>query len=297
MSVYLGTYGNVYLKRKSAQGSKASVVNPSDVNASRNRFSFDFETGFLVSGDQVEIDSTDGSNLAFVTSAGWVNGTVQSGGKWFVNVDELGGIRLYNTFSAALAGDATNAIALASIATAIPISVKIANTVPRMLGQCINYELNTNREAVDTTALSDEFRSQYSTLMSGSGQFTAFWDYVDVKTAGVQEAPHYLLQLALRTEIGSEFSAQFYLKTGGYTPDGGATLVADELWYEVDGVITQAGVSFEPDGPVRVVADFVTTGPIRLRAKLATEDRLLQESADDLQLEQDTTSVILLDRA
>ena len=297
MSVYLGTYGNVYLKRKSAQGSKASVVNPSDVNASRNRFSFDFETGFLVSGDQVEIDSTDGSNLAFVTSAGWVNGTVQSGGKWFVNVDELGGIRLYSTFSAALAGDATNAIALASIATAISINVKIANTVPRMLGQCINYELNTNREAVDTTALSDEFRSQYSTLMSGSGQFTAFWDYVDVKTAGVQEAPHYLLQLALRTEIGSEFSAQFYLKTGGYTPDGGATLVADELWYEVDGVITQAGVSFEPDGPVRVVADFVTTGPIRLRAKLATEDRLLQESADDLQLEQDTTSVILLDRA
>jgi len=73
--------------------------------------------------------------------------------------------------------------------------------------------------------------------------------------------------------------------------------VADELWYEVDGVITQAGVSFEPDGPVRVVADLVTTGPIRLRAKLATEDRLLQESADDLQLEQDTTSVILLDRA
>lgn len=297
MSVYLGAYGNVYLKRKSAQGFKTSVVNPADVNASRNRFSFDFETGFLVSGDQVEIQSTNNTTLAFVTSAGWVNGIVQTGGKWFVNVDELGGIRLYSTFSAALAGDATSAIALASIATAIPITVKIANTVPRMMGQCVSYELNTSREAVDTTALSDEFRSQYSTLMSGSGQFTAFWDYTDVRTAGVQEAPHYLLQLALRTEIGSEFSAQFYLKSRGNAPDGGTDLVSDELWYEVDGVLTQAGISFEPDGPVRVVADFVTTGPIQLRARLAAEDRLLQENTDDLQLEQDTTSVILLDRA
>ena len=297
MSVYLGTYGNVYLTRKGAQGGAASIVNPADVNASRRRFSFDFETGFLVSGDQVEIDSTNGATLAFVTSAGWVNSTVQSGGKWYINVDELGGIRLYTTFSSALTGDLEDAIPLAAIATEIPITVKIANTVPRMLGQCISYELNTNREAVDTTALSDEFRSQYSTLMSGSGQFTAFWDYVDVKTAGIQEAPHYLLQLALRTEIGSEFSAQFYLKTSGNSPASSPSLIADELWYEVDGILTQAGVSFEPDGPVRVVADFVTTGPIRLRAKLATEDRMLQENADDLQLEQDTTSVLLLDKA
>lgn len=297
MSVYLGTYGNVFLKRKSAQGGKASVVNAADVNASRRRFSFDFETGFLVSGDQVEIDSTNGATLAFVTTAGWVDGTVQSSGKWYINVDELGGIRLYTTFSAALTGNAEDAIPLAAIVTDIPITVKVANTVPRMLGQCISYELNTNRETVDSTALSDEFRSQYATLMSGSGQFTAFWDYTDVKTAGIQEAPHYLLQLALRTEIGSEFAAQFYLKTRGNTPSTDTSLLADELWYEVDGVLTQAGVSFDPDGPVRVVADFVTTGPIRLRAKLATEDRVLQENASDLQLEQDTTSVLLLDKA
>jgi hypothetical protein len=297
MSVYLGTYGNVFLKRKSAQGGKASVVNAADVNASRRRFSFDFETGFLVSGDQVEIDSTNGATLAFVTTAGWVDGIVQSSGKWYINVDELGGIRLYTTFSAALTGNAEDAIPLAAIVTDIPIAVKVANTVPRMLGQCISYELNTNRETVDSTALSDEFRSQYATLMSGSGQFTAFWDYIDVKTAGIQEAPHYLLQLALRTEIGSEFAAQFYLKTRGNTPSADTSLSADELWYEVDGVLTQAGVSFDPDGPVRVVADFVTTGPIRLRAKLATEDRVLQENASDLQLEQDTTSVLLLDKA
>jgi hypothetical protein len=296
MSVYLGSYGNVYLKRKSAQGEKASVVNPSDVNASRKRFSFDFESGFLVSGDQVEITSTNGATLAFVTSAGWLNTTVQSSGKWYVHVDELGGIRLYNTFAASLEGNVSDAIALAAIVTEIPITVKIANTIPRMLGQCNAFELNTNREAVDTTALTDEFRSQYSTLMSGSGQFTAFWDYVDASQPGVQEAPHYLLQLALRTEIGSEFSAQFFLKSSGYTTSTDVALVNDQLWYEIDGIITQAGVSFLPDGPVQVTADFVTTGPIRLKAKLATEDRLLQESASGINLEQDNTSYLLLDR-
>jgi hypothetical protein len=296
MSVYLGSYGNVYLKRKSAQGEKASVVNPSDVNVSRKRFSFDFESGFLVSGDQVEITSTNGATLAFVTAAGWLDVTVQSSGKWYIYVDELGGIRLYNTFADSLEGNVSNAIALATIVTDIPITVKIANTIPRMLGQCSAFELNTNREAVDTTALNDEFRSQYSTLMSGSGQFTAYWDYVDISQPGAQEAPHYLLQLALRTEIGSEFSAQFFLKSRGYTTGNNASLVNDELWYEIDGVITQAGIDFSPDGPVQVTADFVTTGPIRLKAKLATEDRLLQESASGINLEQDNTSYLLLDR-
>lgn len=296
MSVYLGSYGNVFLKRKSAQGDKASVVNSSDVNANRRRFSFDFETGFLVSGDQVEITSTKGATLAFVTSAGWLDGTVQSSGKWYVNVDELGGIRLYSTFSASLEGNFDDAIPLADIVTDIPITVKIANTIHRMLGQCSAFELNTNREAVDTTALSDEFRSQYSTLMSGSGQFTAYWDYIDVLQPGVQEAPHYLLQLALRTEIGSEFSAQFFLKTSGYATGNDVDLVSDQLWYEIDGIITQAGVSFTPDTAVQVTADFVTTGPIRLKAKLATEDRLLQEQGFTMQLEQDPSSVLLLDK-
>jgi len=296
MSVYLGSYGNVFLKRKSAQGDKASVVNSSDVNANRRRFSFDFETGFLVSGDQVEITSTNGATLAFVTGAGWLDGTVQSSGKWYINVDELGGIRLYSTFSASLEGNFDDAIPLADIVTDIPITVKIANTIHRMLGQCSAFELNTNREAVDTTALSDEFRSQYSTLMSGSGQFTAYWDYIDVLQPGVQEAPHYLLQLALRTEIGSEFSAQFFLKTSGYSTGNDVDLVSDQLWYEIDGIITQAGVSFTPDTAVQVTADFVTTGPIRLKAKLATEDRLLQEQGFTMQLEQDPSSVLLLDK-
>ena len=46
MSVYLGSYGLVELRRSSELAEKLSVVNPGDVNVSRRRFSFDFDAGF-----------------------------------------------------------------------------------------------------------------------------------------------------------------------------------------------------------------------------------------------------------
>jgi hypothetical protein len=50
---------------------KESIVNPSDVNASRDRFSFDFDEGYLIGGDLVEFATTDGTNLDFVDASGW----------------------------------------------------------------------------------------------------------------------------------------------------------------------------------------------------------------------------------
>jgi hypothetical protein len=41
MGIYLGQIGQIELTRKSGEGFKESVVNPGDVNANRNRFSFD----------------------------------------------------------------------------------------------------------------------------------------------------------------------------------------------------------------------------------------------------------------
>ena len=120
MAVYLGNFGRVTLRRKSDQGALESVINPSDVNTTRKRFSFDFDQGYLITGDQIEITSTNGATLAWVSTAGWANGTKQANGKWYVNVDELGGIRLYSSFVNAVNGGSANAIALDSIATDIP---------------------------------------------------------------------------------------------------------------------------------------------------------------------------------
>lgn len=293
MAVYLGTFGRITLQRKSSEGALESVINPSDVNTTRKRFSFDFDQGFLVTGDQIEITSTNGATLSWVSTAGWSNGTKQANGKWFVNVDELGGIRLYSTFANALNGGSANAIALDTIATDIPIRVVIANARRRILGAITSYELSTQREAVDITALADQFRSQYSSLMTGSGRISCQWDYKDCCGGGDYETAHYLLQLALRTEVGSEFGAQLFLKTDGYNPSGVAGQADDLIWYEIDGVITASAVQFSPGTIVEMTADFITTGPIRLKTKTIPDNKILQESGSDILLEQDATASLL----
>jgi hypothetical protein len=209
MGIYLGNVGNIELTRKSLEGSVESVVNPSDVNTERDRFSFDFDSSFLISGDLVELTTTDGTNLDFVASSGWANNTVQPSGNWYVFVDELGGIKLYETFDESLEGGLTGLVPLTAIARDIPIRVKIRDRDSRLLAAVTEYELNTNREIVDITTLSDEHRQQYSSLITGSGRLTAHWDYANEYE---KEPVHYLMQLVIRTEVGSAFHGKFYIK-------------------------------------------------------------------------------------
>jgi hypothetical protein len=292
MSTYLGAYGRVALRRKSDEGEKTSVVNASDINVTARRFSFDFEPGFLISGDEVEITSTNGVVLEFVGTDGWANNTKQSSGKWYVFVDDMGGIRLYNNFAASLDGEQASAITLASIASDIPIRVKVENASTRLLGAVTSYEINTNREAIDVTALSEEFRSQYSGLMSGSGTISCYWDYLDT----VAESGNYLLQLILRTEVGSEFDAELFVKTENYSPTGQQSELNDKIYYSISAIITNAAVAFQPGSIVEVTADFITTGPIRLRTGVGQLEYLLQENGDRLELEQDASSYLALEQ-
>ncbi len=295
MGVYLGEIGQIELTRKSLEGSKESVVNPSDVNATKNRFSFDFDEGYLITGDLVEITSTDGTDLDFVDSSGWANSTVQSSGNWYVFIDELGGIKLYETFDASLDGGIDGLITLSSIARNIPIRVTVRDRDSRLLASVVSYELNTNRETVDITALSDEHRQQYSSLISGNGTLEAQWDYVNMQGS---EPVHYLMQLILRTEIGSSFHAKFYVKaenTSAQAGDFAATQLNDSLWWEFDAIVIGSAVDFAPGSLVNARIEFVTTGPIRLRARTQQKRYLLQESGDKIALEQDANSFVLLE--
>ena len=296
MSTYLGVNGRISLRRKSTEGEKFSVVNTSDVNTVRRRFSFDFEPGFLLSGDQLEVSSTNGATLDFVSTSGWSNGTKQSSGKWFIFVDDLGGIRLYDSFSESLLGNFSDAIPLDSIASDIPIRVNVRNAQSRILGQVTSYELNTNRETIDTTALSEEFRTQNSGLISGSGRISCQWDYVDDVGSGNYENANYLLQLILRTEVGSEFEAELYIKTSGYNPSRNANQTNDNIFYRVNGVITNAAIAFQPTTIVEMTADFITTGPVRLLTGIGVPDYLLQEDGSKMKLEQDASSYLLLEQ-
>lgn len=286
MSVYLGTYGQVELQRQFDGGELRSTINPSDVNATKKRFSFDFEHGQLISGDQIEITSTDGTALDFIDSY------TKTSVKKFIHVDELDGIRLYDSFANAVNGGTTNATALATPANNLPIRVKVENAEYKVLAQVNGFELNTERETVDTTTLSDEFRSRISTLMSGSGRMSAFWEYTGNTS---QELPNYLVELSLRTRVGSQFKGRFYIKTTSHNPGGVAANNNDAIFYEFTGVLTACAVQFAPDNTVQIQADFISTGTIQLRMDLEVESKMLQEDNSELLLDQGTTDAILLD--
>tara|TARA_R100000458_G_scaffold2029_1_gene1715 strand:- start:1233 stop:2132 length:900 start_codon:yes stop_codon:yes gene_type:complete len=298
MSVYLGNRGLIQLKRMGqadSSGPLSTTVTANDVMADKklillDRLSTDEKPTEFITGDRIELTSTnDTTNLTFIDS--------YSKKSWegFIHVDEMGNARLYDTFAKAITGDTSNAVALnASYSTSIAVTIAITSTDPRTLGQVTSYEVNTNRDTVDVTSLSDEFRQQYSTLISGSGRITTFWDYIDTKNSGNDESSQYLHQLILRTQIGCAFGAHFYLKVDGYNPSGGATTSGDVVYYDVVGVLTGTAIAFDIANAVKMTADFVLTGPIKLKVMTTAEYKLLTEGSD-IFVTDDTSAKILLD--
>ena len=278
MTVYLGTFGEIELKRVFNGEFITGEIPPDDVNPTEKRFSFDFGEQQLISGDKVEITNRDGGALDIVS------GHTESSITRHVHVDEASGIRLYNSFSDAVTGGTTNAIALVKPSSTINIRVKVEQPGPRVLAQVSSFEINTERETVDTTVLSDEFRTKVNTLISGSGRITAFWEYTGDTT---NELPNYLYELVHRTKVGSNFVGRFYIKKSGYNPSGVAERNNDEVWWSVEGIITSAAIQFAPDNTVQITADFITTGEIRLRMDLEPKIKFLQESGGALESEQE----------
>ena len=284
MAVLLGEIGKVELRRTQLDESLSGTVKSSDVNPTKDRFSFDFPLGLLITGDQIEMKTTDGSLLAFIAASGWPTNQQYSDGIFYIFVDEVGAIRLYQTFDEAISGEVTGRVDLVDPGRDVPITIKVRNNNERILGQVRNYELNTEREVVDTTALSDEFRRNYSGLISGSGKITCYFDYerrsndalIKGESVGVVEMPIYMNQLILRTRIGSEFFAKLTLIGRGFKPGGRREDFDDEVWYEFDARITNVGMAFVPDEPIEATIDFVTTGEIKLRTRYVT-NYLLQE--------------------
>jgi hypothetical protein len=276
MSIYLGYTGSVELTRSSIDESFTSVVNPSDVNASRDCFSFDFAEGMLLTGDQLEITATDNGALDFVT------GRTYSSGKWYINVDQVGSIRLYDSFANAVAGGSTGRVDLSAPSRNIPIRIQVANSIGRLMAKVTNYELNTSRDAVDVTEIGDEFKRQYGTLISGSGSIQCFFDYTNTSYTGALTDPElavYMHQLIIRQQLGSEFKAKLYLVTRGTGADAD-----DEVWYEFNALITNVAMAFDPAEPVRSTIQFVTTGEIKLLVKTVS-NYLVQEDLGRISVE------------
>jgi|TARA_R100000084_G_scaffold69201_1_gene30572 hypothetical protein len=285
MTVFLGNSGVVKLRRSTPAATFASTIDPGDVNAAKKRFSFDFPQEMLVTGDRLQIASTNGADLAFIDASGWDGGSQLPDGAWYVNVDELGGICLYDTFSNALNGGNTGKISLATISTAIPVEVKSVQAEYNVLGLVRSFELNNDREVADVTALSDEFRKNESGLISGSGSIECMFHYnpTIAKLPVDSDVPSYLHELLLRQKLGAEFDAELYIiETGNnFTRSG------DQFYFEFKGIVTNAAIGLGTNDLVLSNFNFVTTGPITPKLGRGIVTRyVLKEDTDRILLEQ-----------
>jgi hypothetical protein len=280
MTFFLGTKGNVRLRRATSEqiGSLSDSISPDDVNTTLNRLSFDAAGDNLLTGDRVDISTTDPRGLVCFTSAAWSSGTVEPGISGYVNVNAAGGLRFFGTFEDAINNTRANELALYAFAGApIPIECRVRDVSYSVLGNVVDYTLATDREAIDSTSLSDRFRQLYSAgLLSGSGTITCAFDYT---TAGVTETPLLMLQLIQRLELGSSFDCALYLT------DSSVDATVNSVFYQFDAMVTKAGVQVAAGDIINCTIDFVTTGEIRLLIG-SIEEFILKEDNDRLSLEQ-----------
>ena len=285
MGVYFGQWGEVALKRDTLQSALQTKLDPFDVNTSTKRFSVDHSSGSLISGDEIEIETADKSTLELVSGHSYPDG------KWFINVDQVGGIRLFDSFAKAIEGLTANALTLVAPSSAKDILIRTRNERFRHVAGVREFEMTTSREQVDLTNLGDEFRNQYEAgLISCQGTMSCIWEHsYDTGTRKNEygsdpEFPFYLAQLIVRTQQGSDFDGLFYL----YRDPNNS---AKNVYYEANCIITNVAVSVTPAEVIETRVEFITNGVIRLKTG-DTAGYLLQENADKV-LQEDESPILL----
>jgi hypothetical protein len=280
MAVFVGHQGNVRLRRGSSseEGLITDVILSDDVNTALNRLNFDKSLDNLITGDRVDITTEDSRGLVFLPSSFWNSNTTEDSASVYVNVNAAGGLRLFNSFQDAVNNNRAAEIVLTEFAgNPLDIEINVRDVSYNILGNVSGYTLNTEREAVDVTALADKFRKQYAAgLITGAGTIDCLFDY---GTTGIKEPPVLLLQLIHRIDIGSEFDLALYLTDGTSNP------LNQTVYYEMKAMVTRAGVTIEDNAVVSCAVDFITTGEIRL---LIGEPAgyVLKEDDDRIELEQ-----------
>jgi hypothetical protein len=279
MTYFLGQYGKIKLRRKAA-GTFISSVLPADVNTILNRFGFDGSVENLLTGDQLVISTNDARGLDFLPPSTWPDGAGATLNQVvaYCNINAIGGIRLFETFSAAINNDRSVEYPLEAFSgNALPISVQIYGSVDRVLGDVKGYTFNTDREALVTTTMSDRFQRMYSAgLISGSGSIDCIFNTTN---SGLIENSLLMLQLINRTDIGSEFDCYLQLT------ENDVYAGTQDIYYEFQALVTRTGVEVAADQTINCAIDFVTTGEIKLLIG-EPSGYILKEDTDRLRLQQ-----------
>ena len=282
MTYFVGHRGKIRIKRKS-QVVLSTEVGVNDINTSLNRFGFNGSGENLITGDKVFIQTKDARGLDFIQNSTWIDNTVHDSISAYVNVNQVGGVRLYPSFP-----DAVNNVRAeerdleAFTGLPIPITVELLTSNSLILGDVSGYTFNTDRECIDVTALSYRFKRMHSAgLISGGGSIDCLFSN---QNDGEMEHSLLMLQLINRVDLGSDFSCLLQLTDNDYNPN-----VLD-VYYEFEATVTRSGIEVRGDAIISCSIDFVTTGEIKLvigkpsgySFGLLTEDlsSLLTEAAD-----------------
>ena len=284
MTVFLGDSGSVKLARKGSDEYIASLINDSDVDVTRNRFSLDFAHEQIITGDSIEI-TTSGDNAG--EDLNWIDDpTADDSFTRYANIDAAGGIRLYETFAESLLGKPLGAIPLKSPPTNQEIRVKIKDdNVENCLAEVTEYQITTSRETIDTTHLGAHYIKQYEAgLIQGQGTIDCFWSDAggncdELANGEDQEFASYLARLCIRLVHGAAFHGFFYIYTGDRR-------TSRSVWYEAEScIVTNVAVTVSPTQVIQATINFVTNGPIVLREGFLP-GYLLKEDDQRLELEQ-----------
>lgn len=279
MTFYLGNYGNIRLRRGTDPviGSISSDVEPDDISLVLNRVGFENASENLLTGDRVDLTTTDSRGLAFIPASNWSINQIQDTFSCFVHVNEVGGLRLFPTFGDAVNNTRSNEITLQSFSgSPLNLRVTIRDIKYSLLGCVSQFEFNASRDAIDVTSLSDKYKRQYDAgLLSGSGRIECAFNY---ETTGVEEAPLLLLQIIQRLDIGCAFDLALYLTDRAVDP------TLQNLFYLLTAVPTNTGISLRSGDIITCTIDFVTTGTTRLIFGVPS-DYLLKEDDDRIRVE------------
>ena len=284
MSIYFGSTGFIELKRDALNSQIGTTLNPADVNTTKKRFSVENINGSLITGDQVEIETVDKSNLELLSGHSFPDL------RKYIHIDDMGGIRLYYTFSYSLAGENTDALTLTTPSSTKNVLIRTRNTRFRPLAKITEFEITTTRDTVDVTNLGEEFRRQYENgLISGQGTIQTIWQHRNFQNDTADftspEYPFYLSQLLVRMQQGADFEGRFYVY---HDP----TQTINSVWYQSMCVVTNVAINVPASGLVEARIEFITNGEIRLHngvppsfLLLENSDKILQEDGDGILLE------------
>lgn len=133
--------------------------------------------------------------------------------------------------------------------------------------QCVmdlrEWSLQLDAPSVETTSVSEKFGEAVKSLVTGGGSTEFFVERNCLND--LQADSNTLMKLLFMTERGCNADAKFYLidREGcGVTCDD---LLKGELYYEAHILITATAVNVRPTELIAGTAQFVTTGPIRLK--------------------------------